>query len=215
MLEESNSTPQLARICLTILKGKEIFHKHCEQFASLIVGTLNRLGLSTGGPFENKFLAAEVIRLLLEWDEGFSGETRKLLSTEEQDLILNFLVRQLLLLAEPDVRSMKVDHGVRELGETLKTLLEKILLRSYGKIRAQHFEKVSFAENHAKLDRAILSTSLDVLVVVGRSKNIAFLEQNPSLVTQILLASFETARQSKLFRAKLFEFARHAFAQAS
>ena len=208
MLEESNSTPQLAHICLTIIKGAPIFQDHCKQFSSLLVGTLNRLGLSTSGPFENKILAAEVIHLLLKWDASSLGtsDPQHLLSNEDQELILNFIVRQLLQLAEPDVRALKTDQGVRNLGESLRFLLEDVLRRFSAPIRPQPFEKV----NQAKPDSAVLATSLDILVVVSRSKNVLFMEQNRSLVARVVSASFECARKNAIFRTKINELAPHA-----
>ena len=206
MMEESNSTPQLAHICLTIIKGKSIFQASSRQFAGLMVGTLNRVGFSTGGPFEHKILAGEVMRLLLEWEELASGMSQQLLSNEEQEQILNFLVRQLLLLAEPDIRSLKADQGVRNLAETLKFLLGKVLLRFTGSIRPQQFDKV----NQTKPDISILATALDILIVVCRSKNTRFLEKNRWLVQRITSASFDNARQNEVFRTKLCNFAPHA-----
>jgi len=218
MLEESNSTPQLSHICLTILKGKSLFVKHRDQFASLMVGTLNRLGLSSGGPFENKVLAAEIAATLLDWDERSRSEDKQLLSTEEGDLIMNFLVRQLLLLSDTDNRSMKVDPGARELAETLKLLLGRVLHfpKSSGKIRPLHFEKLtSRADNQAKVDSATLATALDIIAVICQSKNTAFLEQNPSLINKVLLLSFEKARNNKLFRRKISDLAHHGFTAAN
>lgn len=206
MVEESNSTPQMAHICWTIIKGMKIFQTYFKKFSGLLTGVLNRLGLSTGGQFESKFLAAEVLRLLLDWEESATGIPQRVFSREEHEIMLNFVVCQLLLLAEPEMRSLKADQSLRSLGETLKDLLGKMLVRFSGLIRPQHFEKAL----QPKPDHAVLETALDVLIVMSHSKNTLFLEQNRSLVTQIVSASFDAARENNTFRAKINDFAEHA-----
>ena len=207
MIVESNQTQHVAHVCLAILKGKILFEPQSERFAGMIVGTLNRLGLSSGGPFENKFLAAELVQLLLEWDES---SPKGILSTDEQQTVLNFCVRQLLVLSEPDVKQMKVDQGAQDLSEKLRNLLKQILEKFSGNIRPQHFERFS-VETSNKIDASILFTSLEVLSIANHAKKRIFFEENKVEVARILTASFSSAKENVKFQKKLLDFAKDAF----
>ena len=92
MLEEANSTPQLAHICQTLVNSPNVFYGSRNRFAGYAINSINRLGLPPNCPLENRILSVDVVDLLLDWEAKKGALEPRIIPDDQVDTVGNFLV---------------------------------------------------------------------------------------------------------------------------
>ena len=177
MLEEGNSTPQLAHICQIVVRNHLVFEGQKVKFISHMVNALGRLGLPPN--LENRVLAVSVVELLLLWTND-----------EYKDSLFNFLVRLKLLIAE---KNDTLAYSI-----ALESRISKLLASIVGKapgvgidIHAQAFDKA--LRDPAALP-CLLVSCLEILCVFVEGGEKDFFDKNEQTLCELLGKCLKTAK---------------------
>lgn len=195
MLEDTNSTHLLAQICQTIVRNPDVFSQNRVQFQSYMILALDRFGVSTNSIYENRQIALDIVELFLEWST--IGRLRNDDSPEDTDVIINFLVRLKLAMAEnPD---MKNQQWLLE--RRVNTLLEDTLgHRPHPIIRVEPLENI-LKKDHKSSGPLIACLQLcDILCKNGLED---FLTSSSGFVHSLLAISFQKCREDECLRKEL------------
>ena len=75
IVEEGHQVPQLIHIWNLIIRHPDLFYPSRTQFVPQMVNSLNRLGLPSNRPPENRKLALDLADLIIRWDKRCHEET--------------------------------------------------------------------------------------------------------------------------------------------
>ena len=202
MLEDGNSTPQLAHII--IVRNPTVFRPYSSRFVGYMINSLHQLGLPQSCPQENRVLTVDVVSLLLEMERTRGQGSSGLISAEQVDTIANFLVRLKILMAEPgDGRSHKIDVSALTLDSRASGLLTEIVAKWAPEIRSQPFEKVVAKDKSIPVP---LFSCLDILSALIGANQFGFFIEHSSVVSDIVSGCFTHARDDSRLRDRLRNF---------
>lgn len=205
MLEDGNTTAQLAHICHTITESADIFFPNRTRFVGYLVSSINRLGLPPSSPIENRILSVDIVGLLLEWEEKEEASNKGIIPTDQRDSIGYFLVRLKTMLAEPtDARHQKVDQAFSSsLDYRMTGLLRRILGRWKVSVRSTPFDKAALKDQSSA---TLLLASLEVFTILAGTRNRVFFCSYKRVVKGVLLNCFRQARENEELRTGLDKF---------
>jgi transformation/transcription domain-associated protein len=201
MLEEGQSTPQLAHICHTIVRNPEIFPMQNDRFVKYLINCLNRLGLSPNCPHENRILAIDMVERLLALDYKQDGSIN---FPDQMETICNFLVRLKLVMAEASADA-KITPRIEfnALRKRITVMLDHVISRWNPTIRVEPLEKLASEDMQTA---GFISSCLDVLHVATKFKQNYLFTQNLTLMQEIVSAAFRVARKDKSLQEQLQDF---------
>jgi FAT domain/Phosphatidylinositol 3- and 4-kinase len=195
LADEGISIPHLAQVNQTIVRNFGIFESHCNRLAPHMIRCLDRLALQPGGPQENRFLAVNIIELILIWDEKVA-EMRPLLD-ENADLLCNFLIRLKFVIAELPVDSRH--HSIPRIKSLLDTLMAK------GNIAVQFPPIEKLLRKETKSSFPVLAF-LEILSTSVKYGYRSVLYRNTSLVQAALEDAVHRARSDIAVQKELRMF---------
>lgn len=203
LLEDGNSTPQLAHICQMIVRNPKVFFPFQSKFSAYLISSLNRLGLPPNSPIENRVLAVAVVELLLDWDQSLP--TGEVFATPNQlDSVGNFLVRLKILLAEPiDSRASRIETGAHGLESKVLSLLKRVLSTSNCSLKEQPFEKIVANDRESP---GLLVSGLEILVELARLSQDEFFSRSSFIFSDLVPLSFKVAKEDHRLREVLHAF---------
>lgn len=204
LADESLTVSHLAQINQTIVRNPDIFESYSSRLVTLFVGGLHRLGLHSTGPIENRFLAVNVVELVLAWGNKTNIGT---FLADNSDTLANFLIRLKLLLSESpsDSRNaLRFDASTRILDSRVQSLLDTILPIYDVKIRISPFEKI--LNRDRKLSGQLLA-GLEIIAKSIRFRYIAFLNQHASVFRDVIDAAVSLSGQDIVLQSALRSFA--------
>jgi hypothetical protein len=209
MLEEGNSTPQLAHICQTIVHSPNIFYGSRTRFVGYMINSLNRLGLPPNCPLENRVLAVDIVSVLLDWESKKGPMEASVVPTDQIDVVGNFLVRLKILMAEPsDGKHQKVEvSGVPSLEARVVELFDRVLTRWDVLVRPTPFEKASSRDQNSD---GLLLSCLELLGVMAKTERYTFFSKHQSLLRDIIVSGFRQAKDNPGLRTGLRAFVERA-----
>lgn len=205
LADESVSVLHLAQINQTIVRNPGVFESQSGRLIALLAAGLHRLGLHSTGPVENRFLAVNVVALILEWADKQTAIENSL--ADHADLLANFLIRLKLVLSESPSDSRTVLHieaSMYILDRRAQTLLDTIMSKYDVKIRMSPFEKIL---NRERKHSGPLVSCLDIIVRVVTYRYVALLHQHASVFRDIIDAAVTHSRQDIAMQPKLRNFA--------
>ena len=204
LVDEGSSIPQLAHICQIIVAHPAIYYSRYSRFVPYMITSLHRLGLPPNGPHENRVLAADVVKLLLFWNQLLGTESNFIFS-EQADTICNFLVRLKLLIVEvsSDARNAKVDATILQLDHRVTDLFDSILSQWKPTIRAAPLEKIIAKES--KTGASVLAC-LELLSTIVKHDGHIFTFHNSSVTQSIISQAIEHGREDTRVQAELRRF---------
>lgn len=201
MLEEGNSTPQLAHIGHLIVRNPDAFYPSRNRIAGYMINSLTRVGLPPNSPQESKALALSLVELLLEWHEKDSANDAVLIGAAQADTMANFLIRLKILMAEPsDPRTSRVDTVTGTLETRITTVLSRVVATWECFIKEQPFEKVVTKDRKSA---ALLLSCLDTLLVLIQAGRKDFVTRNAALLTDLIGLCFRQAKDDHRLRERL------------
>lgn len=205
MLEDGNSTPQLAHICQLVVRNPSVFYPTRARFAGYMLNSLTRLGLPPNCPPENRIIAVAFVELLLQWDEESPSSDAHLILGDQVHTVANFLVRLKILMAEPtDGRAPRPDTSTASLETRINNVLEQILLKKKCCIREQPFEKVVSKDRKAP---ALLLSCLEVLSLLQKGKQYDdFFLQHCAMVKDVVAGCFKYAKEDDKLQREIRSF---------
>ena len=205
LADESISVPNLAQINQTIVRNPHVFESHFSRLIVFLTAGLHRLGLQSTGHIENRFLAVNVVELILGWD-GKRSEIGNPVAGYAESLT-NFLIRLKLIISESpsDSRNpLHVEASTHILDLRVQSLLDIIMSKYDVNIRISPFEKLSNRER--KLPGPLIAC-LDIIAKVVKFRYVAFLHQHASVFRGIIDAAVSHSRQDIAMQAALRNFA--------
>jgi transformation/transcription domain-associated protein len=196
LLEEGNSTPQLAHICQTIVSSPNIFFSCRARIVGYLISSLHRLGLPQNTSLESRLLVVDLVCLLLSWNEKQKAEIGgEILTRDQGEILANFLIRLRVLIAEPpDPRHKFEATGSPKLERKANEVIERLLGRWTLSLRPTPFEKAIVKDQ--AFDGQIIAC-LQLLTVIASSGHHVFFKENQSLVRDLLRTSFVKAKESE------------------
>ncbi len=205
LLEEGNSTPQLAHICQTIVSSPNTFFSCRSRIVGYLISSLHRLGLPQNSSLESRSLVVDLVCMLLSWDEKQKAEHGgEILSRDQGEVLANYLVRLRILIAEPpDPRHKFEATGSPKLERKTNEVIERLLGLWMVSIRPTPFQK-AFVKDQAS-DSQIIAC-LQLLTVIASTGHYIFFEENQSLVRDMLRTSFVKAKESETVQIILEAF---------
>lgn len=203
LIEDANSSPQVAHICTTVLANPSVFFPYREVFCKHITNSLNRLALPSTPTMESRILAVDVVELLVQWDSQHTGHT-PLLSGEQVDLMANLLVRLKLLVAESqENRGFRVELLPPRLEERVMRLIRSLIPRHGVEVRKQPFEKVAGQELPVA---TTLIACIDMFICFSATGQRMFFTTNLTTCASIIQSAFARAGESLQLQKKLRAF---------
>lgn len=193
LLEEGNSTPQLAHICQTIVNNPNIFFPFRARIVSYVISSLHRLGLPQNSSVESRLLAVDFVCLLLDWNDVQTDGG--IISRDQGEALVNFLVRLRVLIAEPpDPRHKSEATGSPKLERKTSEVIERLLGMWTIVIRPTPFEK-AIVNDHTS--DGPITACIQLLTGIVATGHHAFFDDNQPLVRDILRTSFVRAKESE------------------
>jgi FAT domain len=189
----TSSVPQLTHLYALLVRCASVFHPYRHRFVSGVTSSLSRIVLPSSSPAENRLLAADLIALLLRWNEeeeerGKKEDSQtKLLTLDQVDLTANFIVRLMVSVTDTDPRVVKSDGSYVDLDRRLVASLSTIVDKWNVTIKPHPFEK---AINKDKAGTSSILPCLSVIAALAKSGNDAFCETNVALVDDIIALAF-------------------------
>ena len=201
MLEDVNSTPQVAHICQLVVRHPSVFTPCRTRLAGYMLNSLNRLGLPPNCPAEIRNLTVCMVELLLQWEEQASKNDFVIFSNEQIESLADFLIRLKILMAEPlEGRPARQETGGSGLDKRVTELLARVVSRSDCVIRPQPFEKVASKESKSP---ALLSSCLEIITVLLSARYESFFRDNAEHLSDLVAASFQCAKDDSRLRRLL------------
>ena len=203
MLEEGNSTPQLAHICQTIINSPDVFYGSRLRFVGYMINSINRLGLPPNCPLDNRTLAVDVVELLLDWEKKKGEMEPKIIPDDQVDTVGNFLVRLKIVMTEAsDGKQQKVESQYNVLETRAIELFESVLLQWKVAIRPTPFEKASGRQHSTVL----LLSCLELFGVMAKTKRCSFFSDHHLLVKDMLSSAFARINEDRKLQYGLEKF---------
>ncbi|GAX24432.1 transformation/transcription domain-associated protein [Fistulifera solaris] len=205
LLEEGNSTPQLAHICQTIVSSPNTFFPCRARIVGYLISSLHRLGLPQNTSLECRSLVVDLVCLLLSWNEKQKAEIGgEILTRDQGESLANFLVRLRLLIAEPpDPRHKFEATGSPKLERKANEVIERLLELWTVSLLPTPFEK-AIVKDQASDSQTI--ACLQLLTVIASTGHHIFFRDNQSLVRDLLRTSFFKAKESENVQETLKAF---------
>ena len=206
MADESLPVVHLAQINQTIVRNPDVFESHSGRLVFLLMSGIHRLGLHSTGPIENRFLAVNVVELILVWADKRETEIGSFLA-DNADSLTNFLIRLKLLISEgpSDARNpLHFEVSICILDLRLQSLLDMVLSKFDVRLRMSPFEKMLNRER--KLSGPLLAC-LDIIRTVLKYRYVAVLNQHASVFRDVIDAAVCQSRQDIAMQSAIRTFA--------
>lgn len=199
--EDGNSVSHLAHIGRIIVRNPALFARSKVQLIPSIVSSLNRLGLHPNAPRDNRIISLDMVELLLRWEK--ESEEYCKLKKEQTDAIAHFLIRLKLLVSEGPTESRsssESDSDGVDLYERVSFLFVLVVERWKPQLKVSSMEKYiarDFKHNGPRL------ACLSIVSCLSKLGRYTLLEQNTTLVQDILHAAVDCARDDSRFQGGL------------
>lgn len=197
--DESKSVVQIAHVCSIVSRYPNLFIRSSGKLRTPLLGCLSRLGLSVNSSTENRAVAVNIAKVLLEWASQVPD-----FPLECVNKVIKFLFRLKLILSDlPDSRTVRLDPVSVALESRVNVLIGTHLVKWRVDLDPEPFEKVCSKE---KIDLALLYSCLELFTTILSAGVSDFFEKFSGVARKILTLSFLAMKEDKRMKSLLKGF---------